>query len=290
MAQARLAAGAAAISGFLVGAGIVATRYVIGETDPASLALLRYLIGVCFLLPPTLFAGRVAFRQRDLVPIALLGIGQFGILIVLLNFGLQHVGSGRAALIFSSFPLMTMVLAAILGQERLTGHKTAGVLLTILGVALVFGEKAFEGGAGSDWRGELAVLASAFCGAVCSVLYRPYLGRYPPLAVSTMAMFAAVLFLAVLAAREGFFDAVPSFSAGGWIAVGFIGFASGLGYYLWLWALKHTTPTRVTVFLCLSPATAAVFGAWFLAETVTWPFLLGLVAVGVGLAMAHRDG
>ena len=37
-----------------------------------------------------------------------------------------------------------------------------------------------------------AVLASTLAGAVCSVLYRPYLRRYPVLSVSSFAMLASV--------------------------------------------------------------------------------------------------
>ncbi len=40
-----LPAAAAATTGILVGAAMVATRFVIDQTSPASLALLRYVIG-----------------------------------------------------------------------------------------------------------------------------------------------------------------------------------------------------------------------------------------------------
>ena len=50
------AVSAAAVTGILVGTGIVATRYVIDQTTPAALALLRYLIGVLCLAPALLMA------------------------------------------------------------------------------------------------------------------------------------------------------------------------------------------------------------------------------------------
>ena len=206
---------AAAATGVQVGSAIVATRFVIDQTAPASLALLRYAIGVCCLLPFVLLAGpRVHLAWRDLPPIGLLGIGQFGILIALLNYGLRVVPSARAALIFATFPLLTMLIAAALGHERLTVAKTLGVLLTILGVGLALGEKALGAPRHHAWMGELAVFGSALTGAVCSVLYRPYLGKYPTLPVSALAMLASVGFLTLPAAREGFFDAAPRFTAG----------------------------------------------------------------------------
>ena len=158
-----------------------------------------------------------------------------------------------------------------------------------MGVGFALGEKALQrGGANQGWVGELAVFASALCGAVCSVLYRPYLRKYPTLPVSAFAMLASVGFLAILAAGEGFFGAFPRFTAGGWLAVVFIGVSSGIGYYLWLWALNHTTPTKVTVFLALSPITAAGLGAALLAERLSMGLLVGLACVALGLWLAYR--
>jgi drug/metabolite transporter (DMT)-like permease len=281
-------AAAAATTGILVGAGIVATRAVVDQAGPGSLALMRYLVGFLCLLPPVLWSGIPRFERRDLLPIGLLGIAQFGILVALLNYALQFIPSARAALIFATMPLQTIVLAAALGRERLTTAKLAGVLATIAGVALALGEKA-AAGATHLGIGELAAFASASSGALCSVFYRPYLRKYPTLPVSALAMLASVGFLALLAAAEGFFHSVPRFTPGGWLAIGFIGVSSGVGYYCWLWALNHATPTRVTVFLALSPITAALLGAALLAEPISIPALLGLACVVLGLWLAHRQ-
>jgi drug/metabolite transporter (DMT)-like permease len=276
--------------GVLVGAAMVATRYVITQSDPASLALLRYSLGTLGLIPPFLMIRRIRFEGRDLLPIALLGIGQFGILIALLNYGLQYIGSGLGALVFASFPLLTMVLAAAWRLEQMTLAKTAGVLLTIAGVCFaVYGSLNLPDAGPEFMLGVGAVLASAFTGAVCSVFYRPYLQKYPPLQVSIFAMFASVLFLIPAAAGEGFFTALPSFTTVGWLAVLFIGFASSLGYYIWLLALKHTTPTRVALFLALGPIVATGLGAVLLGETITPLFLVGLAAVLAGLVVAHSS-
>ena len=277
-------------TGVQVGSAMVATRFVVDQTGPASLALLRYAIGAGCLLPPVLLGPPGRFERRDLLPLAALGVVQFGVLIALLNYGLRFIPAARGALIFATTPLLTMVLAAALRQERLTWSKIAGVLLTIAGVGLAVGEKALPGaGPSARWAGELAVLASALSAAVCSVLYRPYLRKYPTLRVSAFAMLAAVAFLAVPAAGEGFFTALPRFTAGGWAAVIFIGVGSGAGYYLWLWALGHATPTRVTVCLSLSPPVAAGLGALLLGEALTIPAALGLACVVGGLGLAHRS-
>ncbi len=281
---------AAAATGVQVGTAMVATRFVVDQSGPASLALLRYLIGFSCLLPFVLRSGTpVRFAARDVLPISLLGITQFGILIALLNYGLRVIPSGRGALIFATFPLLTLLIASALSYEQLTAAKTLGVLLTIAGVGVALGDKVMlPGSGGPEWHGELAVFASALCGAVCSVLYRPYLKKYPTLQVSAFAMLASVVFLALLAAGEGFFRALPHFTPSGWLAVIFIGVSSGVGYFLWLWALNHAPATQVTVFLALSPLTAVCLGALVLGERVSPLIGVGLVGVVLGLWLAHR--
>ncbi len=284
-----LAVLAAAATGVQVGSAIVATRFVIDQTDPVTLAFLRYLIGFCLLLIPAWRSARGWFNRHDLLPIAGLGITQFGILIVLMNYGLQFIPSARAALLFACMPLMTMSLAALIGYERMTLLKTVGVLLTIVGVGFALGEKVLHpAAAAGGWIGELAVLASALCGALCSVLYRPYLTKYPTLQVSAFAMFASVGFLALAAGLEGSFASSFHFTIAGWLAVFFIGASSAIGYYLWLWALGHASPTQVTVFLSLSPITSAALGALLLAEPISALFIAGLICVILGLWLAHR--
>jgi drug/metabolite transporter (DMT)-like permease len=288
---------AAAATGVQVGAAIVASRFAVAEVPPLTLAMLRYAIGFACLLPfawralrkagraPTAPAGKSAWR--DYLAMAALGIGQFGILIALLNFGLQRIGAAPAALIFSLFPLLTLLLAAALGRERVTPALLAGVLATIGGVALALAPK-LALAQGADWWGELAVVAAACTGALCSVLYRPYLQRYPTLPVSAFAMLASVLFLGVCALGEHWPSRVAGFSAQAWVAIGFIGVSSGVGYFWWLYALKHESPTRVTVFLALSPVTAALLAWAWLAEPLHAGALAGLVLIALGLAIATR--
>ncbi len=292
MNRTSLAVLAAALTGIQVGAAITATRYVASDISPASLAFLRYAIGVACLVPAVAMARRVRFARADIVPIALLGIGQFGILIALLNYGLQTVPTARGALIFATFPLLTLVVAALLGHERVTVRKISGILATLLGVFLALSDKILNGASVHGWSalgGELAILASAATGAICSVLYRPYLARYPTLPVSAFAMLAAALALLVPAALGDLFAAPAQLSAHAWAAIVFIGLSSGGGYVLWLWALKNIAATRVTVFLALSPITAAALGVALLGEPVTAGMMAGVVCVAAGLWVAGGE-
>jgi drug/metabolite transporter (DMT)-like permease len=273
-----------------VGAAIVASRFVVESVPPLTLAMLRYAIGFLCLLPfaAAILRSRPALPPaRDLLAMAALGIGQFGILIALLNFGLQRIAAAPAALIFSLFPLFTLLLAAGLGREQVSRRLLVGVLLSIAGVGLSLAPK-LQAGQGGGWAGELAVFASACVGASCSVLYRPYLQRYPTVPVSAFAMLASVAFLALAALGEGWPARVTILPASAWAAIAFIGVSSGVGYFWWLYALKHESPTRVTVFLALNPVTAALLGWALLSEPLPPALLAALALIAAGLWLATR--
>lgn len=295
----NLALLAAAATGVQVGAAIVASRFVVAEVPPLTLALLRYAIGFACLLPfflksfmaPALEGqARAALKDiatADWLAMAALGTGQFAVLIALLNFGLQHIGAGQAALIFSLFPLLTLLLSSALGRERISAALLAGVLLSITGVALSLWPK-LQAPHPGHWWGEAAVLASAGVGALCSVLYRPYLQRYPTLAVSSFAMLVSVLFLGVLALAENWPARVMALGLQSWTVVALIGISSGIGYFWWLYALKHESPTRVTVFLALNPLTAALLGVLFLGEALSPWSAAAIFLIASGLWLATR--
>ncbi len=281
---------AAATTGVQVGAAMVATRYAVDAAGPASLGFWRYLIGLMCLLPVVLLRPWRRIAARDLLPIGLLGVGQFAILIVLLNYALLHIPAARASLLFATFPLMTMLLSAALGRERFTPAKVGGSLLTFAGVAVALGGAALgsEAGEGSSWLGTLAALGAAFCGAACSISYAPYVARYSSLHVTSVAMLAAVVVLAAMAIPEGLFAAWPAFTWGEAAAIVFIGVSSGVGFFCWVYALGNAPPTLVTMFLALGPVTAALGGTLLLGEPLPLAALLGLACVIAGLWWALR--
>lgn len=289
MIRRHLPAIGAALIAIQVGATVVATRLIVEQAGPASLALVRYAVGVLCLLPAVLLARRVRIAPRDAAAIAVLGMIQFGAVVALLNVSLAYIAAARTALIFATAPLLTLLLAALLRHERLTMPKTIGVLVTVAGVALALGDKALHGAHDADdWIGEGAALLSALCNAACSVLYRSLVRRYPPVPVAALAMTGAVAALLVPSAWEGFFTDPLRLTSTGWLIIVLVGVSSGVFYYLWVWVLSRTTATRLAVFLALSPITAAVLGWLFLAEPITPGLIVGLLAVAGGLWLAHR--
>ena len=114
------------------------------------------------------------------------------------------------------------------------------------------------------------------------------LSRAAAVSGSAWAMAASVVALAVLALVEGWPARLAALSLQAWGVAAFIGLSSGVGYFLWLYALKHESPARVTVFLALNPITAAVLGALLLGEPLAAPVLGAIALIACGLALALR--
>lgn len=128
---------------------MVATRPLTDSLGPATIATLRYAIGLAVLAPLVLRAAPVRIARRDLGPVLMLGVAQFGLLIWLLNAGLATVPARLGALIFSVFPLLTLGFAVALGRERMSAGALGGAALCLGGLAVSLG---VAGQAGPGWR------------------------------------------------------------------------------------------------------------------------------------------
>ena len=112
----------ALVSSCLGGTAAAITRYLVGNADPVTLAILRWGIGFAVLLPTALFLGVRWPPRRDWPAVALLGLCFFGLFFVLYNIAIGFTTAARASLALATLPLHTMVVGALLGIEPLTSR------------------------------------------------------------------------------------------------------------------------------------------------------------------------
>jgi drug/metabolite transporter (DMT)-like permease len=277
---------AAIMSSAIGGVAGGATRFVIHATDPVTLGVFRYGTGFVILLPIALLLKCRWPKGRDWVAVGLLGIMFFFAFSVLFNLAYSYTTAARGALTLSTMPLMTMLVGAALGVERLSARKTAGVLVAMAGVflALMLGLTGAPAGA---WRGELVMLAATFVISLYNVWSRPFIARSDPLAFLTAGMGAAACCLLVWALLIHGFDAAAYFSTPQWIAVGYLGLVgSAGGFILWVIALAQTSPTKVAVTITVNPVLASIVGALAIGEGIGLNLIAGLIAVLAGIWLA----
>jgi len=277
---------AAVVSSALGGTAAALTRYVIGASDPVTLAAFRFGIGFLLIFPLAL-ALRARWPQgRDWLGVALLGIAFFALFFFLYNIAMRHTSAARGSLALSTLPLTTMLLAAFLGRESLSKRKFTGVLTAVSGVAIALWGGLADAPPGA-WRGDLVMLGATVVMALYSIWSRPFMVRSSMLGFLAAGMGFGALASMALSFFTGGYLLIEKLNSQQWLAILCLGvFGGAAAFYLWVYALERTTPTRVTNTMTVNPVSASLLAAVLVGEPLGLPLALGIVAVGAGIWLA----
>jgi drug/metabolite transporter (DMT)-like permease len=191
-----------------------------------------------------------------------LAITAFGMAVGYLS-SVAFIPVSLAALIFYTNPLLTGVMTALAGRERLTPGKAAALIAAFLGLALALGPS-FEV---LDWRGIAWALVAALSVAATSAFGGKVLERDSSLAVNfftNLWLLPLVLLLGPLAGSWAW----PGSTAGALAAGGAIS-CYILGYMLWFMALARISGVRVAMMLNIEPVVTIAFAVAALGERLS---------------------
>jgi drug/metabolite transporter (DMT)-like permease len=281
----------AIVSSSLGGTAAAVTRYLaVGTVDPLTLSILRWGIGFLCVLPVALVL-RVRWPARaDWPGVAFLGFCFYGLFFIFYNLAVGYTTAARASLALSTLPLQTMIVAALLGIERLTARKTTGVSIAVLGVCAALATGLAQAPVGA-WRGELIMTGAVLCMSFYNVLSRPFIQRSSALGFLAVGMGSGAVALAIAGLLTGGLAVMASFGPAQWAAGLYLGVAGGaLAFILWVMALQRASPTRVANTMTVNPVAAALLAQQLVGEPLTVDLLLGLVAVFAGIWIATTEG
>jgi drug/metabolite transporter (DMT)-like permease len=281
---------AAAGASLLGGAAVAATRVAVQSVDPLLLACLRYLIGGVCLLPFALRTPRFTIARRDRLPLLLLGAVFFGAFPVSFSAALRSTTAARGALALATVPVLTLLLSALRGNERVTPTKLLGIIMAFGGISLALVGDASGVGLHGVGAGDVLMFVAAACGALYNVGSQQYLRTYPPLAITAWSMLGGSGALLVAGAATGMLVGVPQMRPPVWLTVGFLGIVgTGMVSGLLAVALEAIAPTRVAIFITLNPLVAVGMSVGLLHEPVTERFVLGCAGVLAGIGLVNRN-
>ncbi|HSL70132.1 MAG TPA: DMT family transporter [Longimicrobiales bacterium] len=223
-----------------------------------------------------------------------LGLGLLGNAIYQMGFifGLDHTRAGTASVLLAGTPLMTALLSARLGHERVSIRVLVGVFCTLAGIALVvWFDPRGEAGAQSSYLGPLLLLGASMSWAVYTVGSRRLVDRYGPLAVTfwTLTVGAAILFLIGLpSVSRTDLSALPLEM---WLAIVYAGVLSiALAYLIWYNGVAVLGNTRTATYSNLVPVlTLGVAWLW-LAEVPHPGQVVGAFVIIAGVSLAQIRG
>ena len=248
------------------------------EEAAASLGFLRYGIATLLLLP-LLWRGRVAMPTlKIIVMVSLLGILQFGLFHLFVNTALKDIPASRGAVIFALIPIMTMLIAALAGRDTLNAIKLFAAVLSVVGVTLAIGEKAFSPDeTASGWTGELLFFMAVCCGAIYNAFSSRLMQNQSVLLLTIIGMSAGTMAIFPVAYSEGLTEVIRHYDTRDWLWILYLaGPAAALSLFLFNWGLQQLSPSQAAIYVPIAPIMAAAFGALILDEHLSSLFLVGL--------------
>lgn len=272
----------------------IAAKYVMTEIPPLAWATLRSSGAAALLMGYVLLTrrGLLPRKPRDVASIAFYSL--FGVIINQICFveGLVRTATAHSALIITSIPVATLLLAILMRRERATPLRLAGIGLSMSGVLYLIGASGLMLPS-SFVTGDVLNLANAFSFSFFLVISKPILSRHSSLAVTAqMLVFGAAGIAAVGGSQLASLD-LRSVSAGVWAtAVLIVLFPTVGAYILNAWALKRVESSTVALFIYLQPLIASVLAAWLLGEPIGAESLVAgaMIFAGLSLAVTRRSG
>ena len=203
--------------------------------------------------------------------------------------GMQYTTASRLTIMLYTAPFWVAVLIPIwIKHERLRPLQWLGLATAFCGVAFALRDSLTSGG---SWLGDaLSLAAGALWGLTTVVLRTTALSRVSAekLLFYQVGVSAVLLPLVALGMGESF---TLDYSAWGWTS---LLVQASLGafvtFLIWMWIISHYPATRVSAFSFLSPLSALMFGALWLAEPITSDLMIALVGVALGIYLVNRRG
>ncbi len=264
-------------------------KIAVQDVGPFTLVGFRVLFGLLGTLAIAAFARPQWPRDRAIwLMLLLLGIANTAIPFVLISWGEIHIDSAIAAILNSTTPLFTILIAHyFLHDDRMTLQKVLGLAVGFLGVVILLSEDLLTA-SHSSALGQAAVILASIFYAGSSVFARRNTQDIDPLArtaIPLMAVNLAVWPLAPIADGSGFH--LPSLPVT-WIALLWLGLlGSCLAMLLWYYLLHEIGPTRTTMVTYLFPVGGVILGVLFRSEQLTWHVFAGALLITASLAVVN---
>jgi drug/metabolite transporter (DMT)-like permease len=267
----------------LWGASYLFIKIGLDDLSPAGVVFSRTALAALVLLPFAIKSGGMAPLWRRARAIFVLAAIQVAGPFLLISAGEQHIASSLAGILVASAPIFTALFAIWLDQsERLSTNGVIGVVIGILGVALLLGVEV----EGSGLGGGLMVVLASVGYALGGFGLKRYFTGYQPLALvaSTMTASAAMtlpLFLIDLPSHVGL-D-----TAGAMAALGLGG--TGIAFVIYYTLNREIGPTRTSLVAYVAPVFAVVYGVTLLDEDFSLTTALGIVLIVGGSWLAAKS-
>ncbi len=212
---------------------------------------------------------------------SLIGVLNSGIPFALIAFAQLKLTASMAAILNATTPMWSVIIGAIAFGGVFTVFKGLGLLLGIIGVAVLVGWSPLEPGLATILS-VLAMFGATFCYGLSSNLTKKFLMGAPPLGAAVGSQLSSSVVLAFVLP----FDlprAMPNLT----VLLCILGLAvvcTAVAYLLYFRLILDIGAVQASSVTLIIPIFSMVWGTLFLGETITWVKVLACLIIisGVG--------
>lgn len=259
--------------------------------QPFTLVAARLFFGLLLL-------GTVVAVAREALPrearmyghLAVMGFFSVALPFMLITWAEQSVDSSLAAVLTGAVPLFVIPFAALfLPSERITTNAVLGILIGLVGVAVVVGFNPASL-AGTELTAEIALIGAAASYALGGVYARRNVHGLRPMIPALFQVAFALVMTAIPALLferpwEGSLGPSAIFAV---IWLGLLG--SGAAYLIFFRLLRSWGATRTSLVAYLLPIWGIVLGALVLSEAIDVRLIAGTALVIAGIGLVNMRG
>lgn len=274
------------VLGTIWGGSFLFAKVAVAEIPPFVLVFFRVSSACAVLLLVLWYQGILAKLSLSLAtPFLIMGILNNAIPFSLLFLGQTEIGAGLASILNATTPVFTVLVAGVLvKQESLNSNKIAGVLLGVLGVAIML-SSSLSGVANDPVWAQLSCLGAAVSYA-CAATYARRFKAVQSQVAATGQLLGSSLIMLPIAIYFGSGWGFSETSMTAWANVFALGvFATALAYLIFFQLLSEAGATNASLVTLIVPASALLFGWLILGENLSMLQLGGFAVLLLGLVV-----
>ena len=265
-------------------------KFGIGEFEPLALPVYRFgVAGLAFLVILRLLEGTIGVRRADLPRLAVAGF--FGVTLSQVTFvyALTFTTASDNALLGATAPIVTAVLATLVGLERSGRRHWIAAIFGLAGVVLIVAGSPGALLFGSGLLGDALAFGNVLVSSISAILVVPLLTRYSVYRVLTYEMLLGTAILLPIALPSLLVQDLSRVTTEGWAALAYMIFATGVvTNLLYFTAMGRIGASRAAIYQYLQSFLGVVFAILLLGEGVGVIQLVG-GAIVVASVMLSRS-
>lgn len=268
-----------AVAVTLGGANFIGVRFSNRELDPFWGAALRFSLAALLFIAIAAVLKLRWPRGRLLGYTMLYGFLSFALFYALMYWALVRVTAGVATVVLAVVPLVTLLLAAAHGMEKLGLRSVVGSVLAIAGIVwMTFGPQEVV----LPFTALLAFLGAALTAGESVILSKKVSGNHPAM-TNAVAMATGAVVLLAISAMTGDRWALPTQSEVVWAVIYLVTLGSAGLFVVLLLVVRKWTASATSYAFVLFPVSTMLLGAWIADEPITGQGVAGAILVMSGV-------